>query len=431
MADSDQDRIDRDSEREGERDYSLEQRRRAALTPAQRAAEDAATKAAYDAKAPQRAAKERRQLQEQIVRQRKSWAAQVEAHARAGYGQDSPEYAAAYRKFVVVPFTRLAAQARTMGLDPVDLGVPQEVAAAAASMAGAPTTASTPPAGQPTATPPVAANDPYGAFMAVYKGSKQEKAYGAISQDMLNSNEFLEQLPNELFRLLPSARLESFSTQRLAKLPNEDIMALVRFNPNLVGGFGADFWSKRGFPQDFMQGEIIPHLERTDQVGLAGEIKNAAAAMAGAPEVPAAAPGGAGGGTTAATPTAPTVAGPVARQAGYDIRGPQAVNAGQSRDALDMFLNLQGIAPPPQTSMVGAPSTVGMQTQSLVGAPGSDQFGGINAMITQEPINQEPPIEADPGPVPGGNGPPYDPDDAPPETRTIDLGNGKTKTQLR
>ena len=133
------------------------------------------------------------------------------------------------------------------------------------------------------------------------------------------------------------------------------------------------------------------------------------------------------------------------------------MNAGQSRDALDMFLNLQGITPPPAAaeagaqptaSMVGAPTAANGTRFSLmsVGAPtvsgggamsyeqrkaawqaqqvaqgrdpndmqawqdfitagpkqmlsntagGSDQGGGVNAMITEGPINQDPPVAED------------------------------------
>ncbi len=169
-------------------------------------------------------------------------------------------------------------------------------------------------------------DDPYGAFQTAYKGSAQEKAYGPMDQDKLNSNEFLQQMPNDLFRLLPSGRLEGFSSQRLAKLPNEDIQELIRFNPNLIGQFGADFWQKRGFSNDFMNGEVIPHLNRTDQKGLAAEITAARNAAQPTQNNPQPGGGGTGAGWETPTPSSPTP--PGGRMTGDTRTYPNAYGGG-------------------------------------------------------------------------------------------------------
>ena len=90
MAESDQERSDRDSERDAERDYDHEQRRRAALTPAQRAAEDARNQALWEADAPKRAAKEKRQLDRHISSLKLSIANQKAAWGRAGLPGSNP-----------------------------------------------------------------------------------------------------------------------------------------------------------------------------------------------------------------------------------------------------------------------------------------------------------------------------------------------------
>ena len=55
-----------------------------------------------------------------------------------------------------------------------------------------------------------------------------------LTQEELNSNEFLYQLSNELVRLLPVDRLASFSSQRLMSLDNADLFALAMHNPNII-----------------------------------------------------------------------------------------------------------------------------------------------------------------------------------------------------
>ena len=55
-----------------------------------------------------------------------------------------------------------------------------------------------------------------------------------LTQQELDSNEFLYTLSNELVRLLPVDRLASFSSERLMSLDNADLFALSMHNPNIV-----------------------------------------------------------------------------------------------------------------------------------------------------------------------------------------------------
>ncbi len=99
---------------------------------------------------------------------------------------------------------------------------------APAPLAGAPQL----PAGavQPTTS---GGAGPYDAFNAAFA-----KQFGRpITQDEQSSNEFVQSLSNELFRLLPVDRQAGFSTVRLATLGNDDLMKVLSFNPQLLTGF--------------------------------------------------------------------------------------------------------------------------------------------------------------------------------------------------
>jgi len=407
MSTADDTREDRDQERENNREAREEADRYAGLTQAQREAEDAS------ARARERAGR-LKSLPDSIAAIKRNWENVVKNYTKAGMTAS----AAQRKTYFEDPLREIAGIVNQYGLL-AELGgedgallknygatvtpaagsvrsgpspAPAPVVTTPNSMAGAPTL-SPAPTTTPTPAPPPAGSgldqqgritanygakrgdpnynaaddlngdgvvdsgdfskltdavrtDPYGAFQAAYKGSEQERLYGKMDQDKLNNSAFLETLPNELFRLLPPARLEAFSTKRLAKLPNEDVMALVRFNPNLIGGFGSDYW--KSFPSEFVNGEVLKHLTATGQTGLAEQIKNnSLAPTAGAPTLT----------TSPAASVQPAPAGPAQRQAGMEIpRSGGPVSAGNSRNPLDLLLNLQGITPPP---MAGAPTLNG------------------------------------------------------------------------
>lgn len=71
---------------------------------------------------------------------------------------------------------------------------------------------------------------PYDAFQTLHAQLLGRPA----SQDQLNSNEYLYTLSNELIRLLPAGRLETFDSARLIQLDNADLLTLILHNPHIA-----------------------------------------------------------------------------------------------------------------------------------------------------------------------------------------------------
>ena len=105
---------------------------------------------------------------------------------------------------------------------------------------------------------PVATGGPYDAFNAAFKA-----AFGRpITQEEQSSNEFVETLSNDLFRLLPKDRLIGFSLDRLAALSNDDLIRLV---PSVIPLFPNQ--RLLSFSKDYLD-KVIQDPQRRSDLGL-------------------------------------------------------------------------------------------------------------------------------------------------------------------
>ena len=115
-----------------------------------------------------------------------------------------------------------------------------------------------PSAGTNGTPAPTDAGGPYEAFNAAFQA-----AFGRpITQEEQSSNEFVETLSNEIFRLLPKDRLIGFSLDRLGKLSNDDLISLV---PSVIPLFSNERLAS--FSQDYLD-KAIQSRDRRKGLGL-------------------------------------------------------------------------------------------------------------------------------------------------------------------
>lgn len=215
---------------------------------------------------------------------------------------------------------------------------PTTAAGAAAVSSGLPTNPVLAGAGAAPAAGAGAGSDAYAAFKAAYDASPQRGAFGELTQDMLNQGAFLVQLPNELLRLLPAGRLVGLPTSRLAQFSNEDLIPLIRSNPNLLTGFSMDRLVQ--FGRDFLTNEALPHFDRQNP-DLATQLRHAMATTPAGPGTappPTTTPSGGGppagpGSTSTTTPTLPP--NPLIQA----LPGREGLAAGQWNDFSDLTPN--------------------------------------------------------------------------------------------
>lgn len=103
-------------------------------------------------------------------------------------------------------------------------------------------------------------NDPYSSFKVAYRTALGRD----VTQDEMNSTEFLSQLDNSLLRLIPADRLRSFSLDRLAKLDNSDLM---RLGDDIVAQLPND--RLKTFPSE-VQSRVVTDPKRRAELGLQG-----------------------------------------------------------------------------------------------------------------------------------------------------------------
>lgn len=116
-------------------------------------------------------------------------------------------------------------------------------------------------------------SDPYAAFKRAYDASPQAAVYGPLDQAKLSNVAFLSQLPNELYRLLPVETLASLAPDtRFLQLPNEDVIRIARYNPNVLGYIPPDRFKM--MPRDYVEKEVLPYLDKQD-ANMAARIRTA------------------------------------------------------------------------------------------------------------------------------------------------------------
>ena len=116
-------------------------------------------------------------------------------------------------------------------------------------------------------------NNSYEAFKTAFRTSNGRD----ITQDELNSNEFLASLSNELFRLLPGGRQVGFDAKRLSLLDNSDLIKIINHNPQILGSFSADRLST------FSIDEINRFIGYVDGSQLANDLRDVVTRAGGTP----------------------------------------------------------------------------------------------------------------------------------------------------
>lgn len=140
--------------------------------------------------------------------------------------------------------------------------------------------------------------DPFAAFRQAYANSPQAQAYGPLTDAMLQDDEFLYQMPNELFMLIPMDRMlaspklweERFEgndpskplPRRLDSLPNEFLEKIITANPHMIGKMTMERLAKMNRP--FIDSKILPFLdEKPERKVLADALRKALPQSSGGP----------------------------------------------------------------------------------------------------------------------------------------------------
>src|SRR3990167_7319692 len=334
MADSDQDRSDRDNEREGERDYDKAQKKAQGwemdFRDGQYVAVNERTGQTYTGAAiprdviaklgmgdfdPVAAARERiakdkakaeRHAADRAARDKKKADNQAAAWARGGMTATParPEWEQRPDGTIInnqtgVGYSRDRAPAAAL---------------AALGLAAATTSPITaPPAAAPSTgaapTPPAAGSDPFAAFQEGYR-----KALGReVTQDELSNPQSLAQLSGELLMLLPDDALGFLPISTLLTLPNEGLIRAARLNPNILTQVPAERF--KTMPREYVENEVLPFLDcPTGNQQTAADVRGALGITTKTP--------GAGGSPITAPPAAqPGSVGPVQAPTGINPTG--------------------------------------------------------------------------------------------------------------
>ncbi|MCC6191370.1 MAG: hypothetical protein IT318_20295 [Anaerolineales bacterium] len=135
--------------------------------------------------------------------------------------------------------------------------------------------------------------DDLAAFRQAFKAAHGRDVTAAELADYA----YLQTLSNEQIRTLPQRILNGFATSRLAQLSNEDLLPIIRANPNFLGGFSAE--RLLTFAPEVIMNEFVPFLRKAGATGHAANLE-AGVKRAGGSD------GGSDGGGGAAPPPGTT-----------------------------------------------------------------------------------------------------------------------------